>query len=63
MDINIATYNCQGFGLSKYTYIKGLLHMTNFVFLKEHWLHTADMQSQCADESFQGFSSTPDNVL
>ena len=65
-EINIATYNCQGLGLSKYAYIKGLLRMSNFVFFQEHWLHTADMQSLCilgADVSFHGCSPMPDNVL
>ena len=64
-EINIATYNCQGFGLSKYAYIKGLLRKSNFVFLQEHWLHTADMQSMCNSGvmTFHGCSSMPDNVL
>ena len=59
-EINIGTYNCQGFGLSKYAFIKGLMRKSNFVFLQEHWLHTTDMQSLCnsgADVSFHGCSS------
>ena len=40
--------------------------MSNFVFLQEHWLHTADKQSLCnlgTDVLFHGCSSMPDNVL
>ena len=65
-DINIATYNCQGLGLSKYTYFKGLLRMSNFFFLEKHWLHTADMQSLCnlgADVLFHGCLSMSDDIF
>ena len=52
--------------MSKYAYTKGLLCMLMFVFLQEHWLHTADMQSLRnlgADVSLHRCSYMLDNIL
>ena len=61
----LVTYNCRGYRQDKYAYVAKLAASYDFIFLREHWLHSKNMSvfNDIVNTSFHACSGMPDGVI